>query len=142
MKKTSILMACIIFFVCLSGCDSDNDPVSRIQMREKAFVCFSEHKDDICKIIESQSAIGKTSWCEGYDLLSNGEYEFDLYRWGFTGMNIQSGILYLPNDVPDLKYIQDDDNVNIYNCEIGQRDKFYLERMEQNWFYFYSEYDF
>lgn len=94
------------------------------------------------KIIESNSTAGKTNWCRSFDLSRDSVYEFDLYLWGFTGTNIQSGIQYLPNDVPDSKYIQDDNNPNIYIYEKTTSDKFYLERIEKNWFDFYDEYDF
>ena len=92
--------------------------------------CFSEHKNDMIKIIESNSTAVKTNWCKSYDLPRDGVYEFDLYLWGFTGMNIQSGIQYLPNDVPDSEYIQDN-NPNIYIYENTTSDKFYLERIEK-----------
>lgn len=137
-----MLMVCTILLLSLFGCSSKQEVLSLEQMREKSITCFSEHKSDMIKIIDSQSAIGETNWCEGYDLLRDGVYEFDLYCWGFTGTNIQAGIRYISNDTPDSEYIPVDDNDNVYTYEKSPHDKFYLERIEENWFYFYSEYDF
>ena len=39
-------------------------------------------------------------------------------------------------------YIQDENNSDLYFYKSGNTDKYYLERIEQNWFFFYDEYDF
>ena len=89
-------------------------------------------------IMQSGKAMGETKWCQVYNLLStNDEYEFVLQQTGFTGTNTKTGILYLPNDTPEPVYTQDENNPDLYSYESGNTDHYSLERIEQNWFFFY-----
>ena len=142
MKKLFTIFVIIIMFFCFSACDDFEAPLSLEQVRESAFSCFSEHNEEMRDIVTRNLATGETDWCKEYNLLTDGQYEFVLYRWGFTGTNICAGILFLPDDIPDEKFIQDASNSNIYAYSVGNADKYYLERIEQNWFYFYYDYDF
>jgi hypothetical protein len=86
--------------------------------------------------------MGETKWCQVYNLLSKGEYEFVLQQTGFTSTNTKTGVLYIPNDTPNSSYTQDENNPNLYSYESGNTDSYFLKRIEENWFFFYSEYDF
>ena len=142
MKRFFIIFVIIIVTFCFSACDDFRTPLSLEQVRESAFSCFSEHNEEMRDIVGQNLATGETDWCKDYNLLTDGQYEFALYRWGFTGTNICAGILFLPDDMPDEKFIQDASNSNIYAYSAGYVDKYYLERIEANWFYYYYEYDF
>ena len=126
----------------LSGCFSSNTTPSKEEARQNALECLEAHRGEMETILNSGKAVGETKWCLSYSKLGDGRYEFDLYREGFTGTNIVTGILYLPNDTPDSDYRQDEENPNAYSFARGVTDKFYLERLEKNWFFFYYEYDF
>ena len=141
MKRFFVIFVIIIMAFCFSACNDFKTPLSLEQVRESSFSCFSEHNEEMRDIISRDLATGETDWCNVYDLLSNGQYEFVLYRWGFTGTNISAGILYLPDDKPNAEYEHDTNNSNVYTYTIGA-DEYYLERIETNWFYFYYEYDF
>ena len=132
---------CLIF---LSGCSffQMETPMSKEDARKTAITCFEEHKEDMEAIIQSDDATGETDWCRNYSLEANDGYEFVLQQTGFTGTNTKTGVLYIPNDTPDTLYIQDENNPDIYSYEPTLIDKFYLERIEQNWFFFYDKYDF
>lgn len=142
MKRFFVIFVIIIMAFCFSACNDFKTPLSLEQVRESSFSCFSEHNEEMRDIISRDLATGETDWCNVYDLLSNGRYEFVLYRWGFTGTNIRAGILYLPDDKPNAEYEEQDTNSNVYTYTVGYRDEYYLERIETNWFYFYYEYDF
>jgi len=143
MKKCifCIFTACVIF---LSGCSffKIETAMSKEEAQKATLTCFEEHKKDMEDIIQSNTAWGETNWCQVYSLLSNGEYEFVLQQTGFTGTNTKTGILYIPNDTPNSTYTQDKNNPDLYSYESGYTDEYLLERIEQNWFFFYSEYDF
>ena len=142
--KKCILCVFTVCLMLLSGCSffEIETPMSREDARKAALTCFEEHKTDMETIIQSGKAMGETKWCYVYHLLSNGEYEFVLQQTGFTGTNTATGIIYIPNDTPGNTYIQDENNPDLYSYESGNTDKYYLERIEQNWFFFYDEYDF
>ena len=142
MKRFFVFFVIIIMAFCFSACNDFKTPLSLEQVRESSFSCFSEHNEEMRDIISRDLTTGKTDWCNVYDLLSNGQYEFVLYRWGFTGTNISAGILYLPDDKPNAEYEQDANNSNVYTYAVGYTDEYYLERIETNWFYYYYEYDF
>ncbi|MBR4949324.1 MAG: hypothetical protein IKZ25_00950 [Clostridia bacterium] len=143
MKKCifCILAVCFMF---LSGCSffETETPMSKEQAQKVALTCFEEHKKDMEDIINSNEAMGETDWCKGYNLLSDGQYEFILQQIGLTGTNTKTGILYIPDDKPYSDYKQDKEKENAYSYESGFTDKFFMERIEQNWFFFYYEYDF
>lgn len=142
MKRFFVILVIIIMSFCFSACDDFQAPLSLEQVRESAFSCFNEHKEEMRDIVIRDLATGESDWCKNYNLLTDGQYEFVLYRWGFTGTNIRAGILFVSDDMPDKKFIQDASNNNIYAYSVGNTDKYYLERIEENWFYFYYEYDF
>ncbi len=142
MKRFFMIFVIIIISFCFSACDDFEAPLSLEQARESTFSCFGEHNEEMRDIVTYNLATGETDWCEDYNLLINGQYEFVLYRWGFTGTNTRAGILFFPDDMLDKKFIQDASNSNIYAYSVGNTDKYYLERIEQNWFYFYYDYDF
>ncbi len=142
MKKVISLVSVAFIILSLFSACKNNSPLSMDEMRDIAFTCFSEHKEEMESIIISEKASGKTNWCKTYGLLRDGKYEFVLQQTGFTGTNTSSGILYIPNDTPKDDYTQSTDNPNVYFYEKGYTDEFYLERMETNWFFYYSEYDF
>ena len=137
-----MIFVIIILSFCFSACDDFEAPLSLEQVRETAFSCFNEHNEEMRDIVTRNLATGETDWCKDYNLLTDGQYEFVLYRWGFTATNICAGILFFPDDMPDKKFTQDASNSNIYAYSIGNTDEYYLERIEQNWFYFYYDYDF
>ncbi len=132
---------CLIF---LSGCSffQMETPMSKEDAQKAALTCFEDHKTNMEAIIQSDKTMGETKWCKVYNMLSNGEYEFVLQQTGFTGTNTKIGILYIPNDTPNSAYTQDENNPDLYSYESGNTDKYFLERIEQNWFFFYDEYDF
>ena len=143
MKKRIIcvLVACLM---CLSGCSlikgvMNPTPLSQDEAREEAFNCFAEHKEDMEEIIKSQDAMGETYWCSSYDKGKNGTYSFNLQRTGFTTMTA-TGVRYDPSNQPGDNYLQDEENPNGYIYKTGV-DRHYLERIEDNWFFFYSVYD-
>ena len=142
MKKLFLIFVIIIMSFCFSACNDFETPLSLEQVRESAFSCFSEHNEEMLDIVTRNLATGETDWCKVYNLLTDGQYEFVLYRWGFTGTNISAGILFLPDDIPDEKFIQDANNSNIYAYLVDNIDKYHLERIEEKWFYFYYDYDF
>lgn len=142
MKRFFMIFVIIILSFCSSACDDFEAPLSLEQVRETAFSCFSEHNEEMRDIVTRNLATGETDWCKSYNLLADGQYEFVLYRWGFTGTNICAGILFLPDDIPDDKFIQDANSSNIYSYLVDNGDEYHLERIEENWFYFYYEYDF
>lgn len=143
MKKRifCILLTCLIF---LSGCSffETETPMSKEDAQKVALTCFEEHKKHMEDIIYSEKAMGETDWCQVYNLLSDGQYEFVLQQTGFTATNTKTGILFIPDDKPDSKYTQDKENENSYSYEFGNTDKYILERIEKNWFFFFFEYDF
>lgn len=132
---------CLIF---LSGCSffKTETPMSKEDAQKAALTCFEDHKTDMEAIIQSDKAMGETKWCYTYSQLLNGQYEFVLQQTGFTGTNTKTGVLYIPNDTPDSSYIQDENNADLYSYNSSNIDNYFLERIEQNWFFFYSEYDF
>ena len=142
MKRFFMIFVIIILSFCSSACDDFEAPLSLEQVRETAFSCFSEHNEEMRDIVTRNLATGETDWCKVYNLLTDGQYEFVLYRWGFTGTNISAGILFLPDDIPDERFIQDANNSNIYAYLVDNIDKYHLERIEEKWFYFYYDYDF
>lgn len=142
MKKLFIIFVMIMMSFSFSSCDDFEAPLSLEQMRRSAFSCFSEHNEEMRDIVTRNLTTGETDWCKDHNVLTDGQYEFVLYRWGFTGTNICAGILFLPDDIPDEKFIQDANNSNIYTHLVDNRDQYHLERIEENWFYFYYEYDF
>lgn len=140
MKKYILcLLGCFLF---LSGCSfwESETPMSKEDAQAAAISCLEAHKADMEAIIQSGSATGKAPWCSAYHLLSNGEYEFVLQHTGFTGTNTKTGVLYLPNDTPP--YAQDANNPNIYSYASGNTVAYFTQRIEENWFFFYYEYDF
>ena len=143
MKKfiLCIFTVCLIF---LSGCSffQMETPMSKKDAQKAALTCFEDHKTDMEAIIQSDKAMGETKCCKVYNLLSNGEYEFVLQQTGFTGTNTSTGLLYIPNDTPGNTYTQDKNNLDLYFYESGNTDNYFLERIEKNWFFFYSKYDF
>lgn len=141
MKKTvcALLTACLLLS---SGCSLSDAEFTVDDARRDARECLEEHRGEMEAIAASGQASGETKWCLSYSLLGDGGYEFDLYREGFTGTNTVAGVLYLPDDTPDSDYVQDPADPNLYILERGATDRYRLERMAQNWFFFYYEYDF
>ena len=80
--KKFILCVFIVCFILLSGCSflKTETPMSKEDARKSALTCFEKHKADMEVIIQSGKAMGETKWCQIYNLLSNGEYEFVLRR--------------------------------------------------------------
>jgi len=142
--KNFILCFFTVCLIFLSGCSflQVETPMSKADSQKAALTCFENHKTDMEAIIQSEKAMGETKWCKVYNLLSNGEYEFVLQQTGFTGTNTKAGVLYIPNDTPNSAYTQDENNHDLYSYESGNTDHYFLERIEQNWFFFYDEYDF
>lgn len=120
-----IFTACLIF---LSGCSffEIETPMSKEDAQKAALTCFEEHKADMEAIIQSGKAMGETKWCQVYNLLSNGEYEFVLQQTGFTGTNTSTGLIYIPNDTPGNTYTQDKNNLDLYFYESGNTDNYFL----------------
>ena len=143
MNKTILCFftACIIL---LSGCSlfQTETPMVKEDAKKAALACFEEHKADMEAIVQSGKATGEPKCCQVYNLLSNGKYEFILQQTGFTGINTKTGLLYIPNDTPDPAYTQDESNPDFYFYNAGHTDCYFLERISQNWFFFYSKYDF
>ncbi|MBR5774485.1 MAG: hypothetical protein IKY44_06510 [Clostridia bacterium] len=147
MKKCifCILTVCLIL---LSGCspflEDAMTPMPKDEARQAAITCFEEHKADMEDIIRSGKAMGETSWCYTYSKYSNGKCEFSLHRIGFTGKLTATGVLYMSDDAPASHgYVQDEINPDVYRIELeNDIDKYLLERIEPNWFFFYYEYDF
>lgn len=143
--KKYILCFFTVYLIFLSGCSffKIETPMAKEDAQKAALTCFEEHKTDMEAIMQSGKAMGETKWCQVYNLLSSkDEYEFVLQQTGFTGTNTKTGILYLPNDTPGPAYTQDENNPDLYSYESGNTDHYSLERIEQNWFFFYYEYDF
>lgn len=137
-----LLIACLLLF---SGCSffPKQHHLTVEEARERAVMCFAEHREDMEAIITSGNASGEPKWCAHYLLLdtATGEYEFVLYQSGFTGTNVRTGLLYLPSGAP--RGTQDAENPNLYISEgVVQGDIYLLERLEPHWFYFYYRYDF
>ena len=123
MKKIFLIFVIIIMSFCFSACNDFETPLSLEQVRESVFSCFSEHNEAMLDIVTHNLATGETDWCKVYNLLTDGQYEFVLYRWGFTGTNISAGILFLPDDIPDEKFIQDANNSICKYCLLNPKNR-------------------
>lgn len=145
MKKRifCLFTACLLVF---SGCSpflKSETPLSKEEAKNVAITCLNEHKEDMEAILSFGKAMGETDWCYVYNRLGENRYEFVLQQTGFTGTNIKTGIRYIPDDTPDGRYTQDGDNNNLYSfCGDNDCDEYFLERIEQKWFFFYDTYDF
>ena len=142
--KKYLCFLLVLFLIVLSSCAilEPETPMTKEEARKAALTCFEKYKEDMDSIIQSNAVSGKTKWCKYYGLLKENNYEFVLQQTGFTDTNTATGILYDPDDTPDIDFIQDEGNQHIYSYESGYTDKFYLERIEQNYFFFHYTYDF